>query len=119
MRLPVLAAVTFLSGCSLLGAPVDEDNFGEQYATLSCKVTKKCFRGNFEYLYDGDINDCIDENMDLYEEAEDYFNDADCNFDDGKAEDCLADLREAECGDYADPDEQENLYENCNEVWEC
>lgn len=116
MILPVAAMLaSLLTGCSLLGGgAVTEDNFNEKYATVSCQVNEKCFRGYFESEWDS-VDDCVDDLVDAAEEYEDYYDD--CDFDDDKAQDCLNALKSAECGDLYEGDE--DLYEDCVEIWDC
>lgn len=117
MRFPLIAGifVTLLSGCSLLGGgAVTEDNFNDEYAKVSCKITQDCSKGYFEATWD-DLDDCIDDLVDQAEEYEDYYDD--CDFDEDKAQDCMNSLKSAECGDIYEGDE--DIYEDCLEIWDC
>ena len=105
----MLPLFALLGGCS-----VNEDSWPNKYAHATCDFAKRCSSAYFFYEYDN-VNDCVDEYKDYWEEygASRY---ADCNFDQGKAKDCLNSLDrscKAAGSDYDD------LFDDCYDVWDC
>lgn len=109
-RIAALSLGVFI-GCSTFG--VDQDNYPDRIAAASCDFSQRCMAAAFYYTYD-DADECIDEGMDAWEDAEDYYED--CDFDDGKATECL----EAYASDCKTAGEDyEDIFEPCAEVWDC
>jgi hypothetical protein len=102
--------LVFLIGCS-----VNEDNFGEHYASASCSFAKQCMAYSFYTAWD-EKSDCYDDLLEEYDTfQEDVLDELDCEFDPDKAEDCLA-AYGASCEDAADGND---IDQDCNEVWDC
>lgn len=112
--LGTVAAAVF-AGCSLIGAPVNEDNYFEVSAKENCKLFEECYAAFFYSEYD-DIDDCVDSVLD---DAEDYNEQLadDCDFDEDNAQDCMDAYRGMKCEDVYD--DYEDIYDACSEVWDC
>ena len=102
-----------LSACSTI-LPVKEDNFGDRFASSYCKAWKKCYRGYYDDEF-SDMADCKDEVADQYEDLEDFYDDASCDFEEDEASTCLNDITWGSCEDWYDGD----MFEECEEVWDC
>jgi hypothetical protein len=111
MRIALSSLVLVFGGCV---AKVDEDNYAEKLSEAFCKINKECSAGSFYDEWD-DIEDCTDDLLDQAEDNEDFYDD--CDFDDEKAQDCLAALNEVSCQDYSDS--FEDALEDCAEIWDC
>ena len=98
-------ALTLL-GCFLI---VDEDTFPDQYASLQCNRVQECSRGYFEAEYDSDMEECTDDYLDDIDKL-----DANCDFDDDEARDCLEKLQASSCGDIV-----EDYPKDCLKVYTC
>ena len=96
----------------MVGCATNEDTFWEQYAQVSCTRMHECLKGPFQAEWDDDISECVDDQMDDYEDAEDYYDD--CDFDDDKARKCLEQTRSDSCGDLS-----EDGVDDCSEVYDC
>ena len=103
-----IAAVGLL-GCG--GSLEEEDNFIEQAAIENCRISEKCYLAGYLESY-SDMDDCIDENIEDFEDLADFFDDIDCDYDPDGARDCIDALREAmTCED----NDLEDAYEACFE----
>lgn len=111
MRIALSSLVLVFGGCV---GKVDEDNYAEKLSEAFCKINKECSAGSFYDEWD-DIEDCTDDFLEQTEDNEDFFDD--CDFDDEKAQDCLAALNEVSCQDYSDS--FEDALEDCAEIWDC
>lgn len=111
MRIALSSLVLVFGGCV---GKVDEDNYAEKLSEAFCKINKECSAGSFYDEWD-DIEDCTDDFLDQLEDNEDFYED--CDFDDEKAQDCLAALNEVTCQDYSDS--FEDALEDCAEIWDC
>ncbi len=111
MRIALSSLVLVFGGCV---GKVDEDNYAEKLSEALCKINKECSAGSFYDEWD-DTEDCTGDFLDQLEDNEDLFDD--CDFDDEKAQDCLAALNEVSCQDYSDS--FEDALEDCAEVWDC
>ena len=112
----LLVAAPLSAGCGLFGK-VTEDNFNDKFAEEICNITKDCNQIVFEGAYDGDMAECIDDQTDQRKDYDDLYDG--CDFDDGHAEDCIASLQEAQCGDFYDYEDAQNILEDCYLVWDC
>lgn len=111
MRIALSSLVLVFGGCV---GKVDEDNYAEKLSEAFCKINKECSAGSFYDEWD-DIEDCTDDLLEQAEDNEDFFDD--CDFDDEKAQDCMAALNEVSCQDYSDS--FEDALEDCAEIWDC
>lgn len=111
MRIALSSLVLVFGGCV---GKVDEDNYAEKLSEAFCKINKECSAGSFYDEWD-DIEDCTDDFLEQTEDNEDFYED--CDFDDEKAQDCLAALNEVSCQDYSDS--FEDALEDCAEIWDC
>ena len=112
----MIVAAPLFAGCGIFGS-IDEDNYKDKYAEQICKITEECNRIVFDGLYDGDMAECMDAQNDYWDEVEDLSDG--CDFDDGAAEDCINSLKEAECGDFYDADDNADIFEDCGKIWDC
>ena len=111
--LPALAAT--LSGCSLFGpGNITEDNWAESFAKTYCKQLQECERGYFESEY-SDLEDCQDEVKDDAEDAAESADDADCNFEEDEAQDCVDSMHASSCEDFYDLE----YLDDCDKVYDC
>lgn len=111
--LPVLAAA--LSGCSVFGpGNITEDNWAESFAKTYCKQLQECEKGFFESEF-SDLDDCEDEIKDDVEDAAESADDADCNFEEDEAQDCVDSIHESSCEDFYDLD----YVDDCDAVYDC
>lgn len=111
--------MTFLSGCSLLsGTPLDQDSYFDELAETTCKVNKDCFKAYYESEWD-DLEECVDDHVDLLDDAKDYYED--CDFDEDQAKACLDAMRGAECGEFLDEGDAEDIADECDyeEIFDC
>jgi len=117
-RLAAAALPLLLTGCGVLslggGGSVDRDNFYDQYAEISCKQNRDCFKGYYESQWDSN-SDCVDDLMVGFQDFVDYY--ADCSFDADTAQSCLDTVKSAECA--ALYDEDPSIFEDCDAVWIC
>lgn len=111
MRIALSSLVLVFGGCV---GKVDEDNYAEKLSEAFCKINKECSAGSFYDEWD-DTEDCTGDFLDQLEDNEDFYDD--CDFDDEKAQDCLAALNEVTCQDYSDS--FEDALEDCAEIWDC
>lgn len=114
MRFAILALG--LGGCF-----VNEDNYFQQSAQLSCEVAFNCYKGLFladdsdgGLGYD-DVADCVDDQEDNIDDNEDAV--SDCDFDQEQADKCMAAERAyaGTCG----PNELDDVNDECEDVWDC
>ncbi|NOY24465.1 MAG: hypothetical protein GXP62_01195 [Oligoflexia bacterium] len=107
------SAAALLPSCAGFGS-VDRDSFYGQYAELSCKVNKDCFKGFFESQWTNQ-SDCVDELTAGFQDYVDYY--ADCSFDEDAAKACLKSINTAQCAAFYDEDD--TIYADCLSVWSC
>lgn len=104
-RLARFAPILLLAGCGIVSVgKVTEDNFAEKYAEYTCKQMKECnpidfyvdpddlgIEGDAADAYpQGDMDECIDYYTEVAEDALDFYDDADCDFDEEKANECFS-----------------------------
>lgn len=110
---PALVAFALLAGCSGVG-DVSEDNFAEKYGEVFCRQAQKCYRGYFESEF-SDMEDCIGETEEAAEDAMDLADAANCDFDEGEAEEFLKELNGASCEEFYEGD----AFSNGDQVFDC
>ncbi len=102
-------------GCSVFGpGNVSEDNWSRTFSATYCNQLQKCQRGLFESEY-SDLEDCKDEVEEALENAAEEAEDADCDFEEAEAQDCIDSLHASDCDDFFEQD----YLEDCNEVFDC
>ena len=104
----VLLAGVF--GCG--PGPLDKSTYMEHYAPAACRAQRECYQLYFN-SYSADLEDCIDDLIDAYEDALDERYD-DCEFDKKKAEGCIEATKT-----YAESCEYRDIEDECDEVWVC
>ena len=102
----MIALISFL-GCALF---LSEDNFPDQYAAALCSRYQECLKGAFEAEYDDDMDECIDDGADLFDDI-----DNDCDFDPDEGADCLDSIRSISCGDMV----EDGIGDDCDKVYDC
>lgn len=102
-----------LVGC---GSYEDEDHFIERAAVEQCKVTRKCYLAGYLDEY-SDMDDCVDETQEYFEDLADLADDFDCDYEEDKAAECIDAIKQSiSCED----DDLEDAYEACFEdVYDC
>lgn len=104
---PVLVLSALAAGCG-----VDEDNFTEKAAEVTCGYVERCYLGDFVDKWD-DMTECVEDTIDDTEKIHEELNDR-CDFDREKADRCLDSYREAtrSC------DEDDIEWDDCLEIWD-
>ncbi|MFZ5481789.1 MAG: hypothetical protein ACOZNI_33820 [Myxococcota bacterium] len=97
--------VWMLGGC----LSATEEGYPTSYAQVACSRTRECLKGPFEAEY-SDMEDCVDE---VSEDVEDLIDE--CDYDEDKGAECLAELQAASCEDFYDdfPEECLEAYDDC------
>jgi len=127
-RFASLAPLALLLGCPISVGSVDEDNFAEKAAEFACKQMKECspiefyvdpgdlgIEGDAADAYpEGSMEDCIDYYTEAYEDMQDAADDADCDFDEDKANECF---QGGSCKDIAE--NIEDINDSCSEIFDC
>ena len=108
-----------MSGCLQL-LELDEVSFGEKMSKEGCTLEKKCFRGYFDDEY-SDMADCVDEQVDNWDDLADTFDDWDCDFESDEAAECLAAWQNATCEEHYEFRFEGDgpMVEDCEKVWDC
>lgn len=99
---------------SLLVGCVNEDNFVEKISKAECFYMKDCAEANFWASYD-DMDDCLDEVQDGWDNLLDVYGLGDCDFDEEEAQNCL-DAYNSSCKEAGQDDDH---FEDCWEVYDC
>ena len=127
-RIARIAPLALLLGCPVSVGSVDEDNFAEKAAQFTCKQLKECspiefyvdpddlgIEGDAADRYpNGSMEDCVDFYTESYEDLQDAADDADCDFDEDKANECFAG---GTCKGIAE--NIEDTQESCSEIFDC
>ena len=100
---------------SFLGCFTTEESYPDQSIAATCSMYFNCYKGEFYQEWD-DMDECIDDGRDAWDDNEDFFDD--CDFDADQAVQCLAAMNAyaASCSeDDADDvsDECEDVYTDC------
>ncbi len=95
MKRSIVVFVAALSGC------LTQENFPERVTLAACERLQECDASVFDTLYDS-TGDCRDDSLDVWEEGADCLIEAGCAFDAEAASECIAEVREGECGDLTD-----------------
>jgi hypothetical protein len=127
-RIARIAPLALLLGCPVSVGSVDEDNFAEKAAQFTCKQMKECSPIEFyvdpddlgidgdaaDQYPNGSMEDCVDFYTEAYEDIQDAADDADCDFDEDKANECFAG---GTCKGIAE--NIEDTQESCSEIFDC
>lgn len=127
-RIARIAPLALLLGCPVSVGSVDEDNFAEKAAQYTCKQMKECSPIEFyvdpddlgidgdaaDQYPNGSMEDCVDFYTEAYEDMQDAADDADCDFDEDKANECFAG---GTCKGIAE--NIEDTQESCSEIFDC
>lgn len=127
-RLLRIAPLALLLGCPVSVGNINEDNYAEKSAEFTCKQMKECYpiqfyadpddlgiEGDAADAYpNGSMEDCIDYYTELAEDTLDAADDADCDFDEDKANECF---QGGTCKDMAENIEDSS--ESCSEIFDC
>ncbi len=107
---------SLLAGLSLLlvGCFVDEENFPDKYAKVSCDKFQDCEPDDFDEYYES-MAECRDDVVEVWDELEDFLG-IFCDLDYDYAGKCIRDMRRASCDDYSDADWSSDA---CDDFMDC
>ena len=112
-----LVTVFLLGGCKTSAADKDDawDGFVVQYAEYYCDLREDCDPALFVEEFDNDAEACkksvlTNENKGRQEKI-----DEGCDFDDGKADECIEAAATLTCQGWVDGE----LEATCDRIWEC
>ena len=109
MRL--VLAVLGLGGCF-----TTEDTFLTDAYRAGCAATFYCSKADFLVSYD-DVEDCVHENENEVEDAQDYWDESNCDYEPLDAEECLAQIRLY--GITCNAGDGEAIAKECDDVYDC
>jgi hypothetical protein len=88
-----------LVGCA---GKVEQDDFARATARELCPAYRQCAQGLYEYYFDADYQDCLDDVEEVVQVYVEFADDLACDFDPEEAADCLAEVRQMDCQDLHD-----------------
>jgi len=91
--------LALLAACS----PVEESEFATELAVVECRRIKTCARGEFESIYAGKMNDCVDSRGDALDDVVETYAGI-CAFDEDQASLCVRRVDGMRCEDWAEGD---------------
>jgi hypothetical protein len=91
--------LALLAACS----PVEESKFATELAVVECRRIKACARGEFESVYAGKMNDCVDSRGESLDEVVEGNREV-CEFDADQATLCVRRVDGMRCEDWAEGD---------------
>ena len=96
-------AVATLAAAMAVGCgEVERDDFAGASARALCPAYRQCAKGLYEYYFDADYEDCLDDVEEVVQGYVEFADALQCDFDPEEAYDCLQEIREMDCQDMHD-----------------
>lgn len=105
-----------LAGC--IPSEIEEDDFPRYAASVLCDLEAECARGAWQDAYYGQA-DCRRTWEVALQEAVDFYDDIDCDYDKGEAGQAVERASEMDCEDWYEDLVEDQGNGVWDEVWEC